>query len=334
MFARGQPDSEVGGLPAEVLPIQIEAAVLLLIVNPRQSFAVVDPQRQADRIGVRGALAAEEHPHHVLALDGDAVHGVERVGQAEARDVVLEREHAGVTVSPAIGSEAGERGLERRRTVDRGARDRVGGGQILLHQHRREREHVGDVVEPVAGVVLRKIVGGPEIDAEQLADGVVVFRAVQPPRRHTARIRRRDPIDARELALEPAGDALPLLLVRLVLFHRRHLAAPEHPDHVFPVVALIDQRVGRLERLKVQAVLRLPLVTVTGVAVLRQERLDGALEAFHARGVEDRNRSRPNWSWSAASRQYASGTHLSRVRNLPPAATPDGLAPARQKGSR
>ena len=42
------------------------------------------------------------------------------------------------------------------------------------------REHVADVVEAVADVVAGKVGGGLEIDADQVADRVVVFGAVEP----------------------------------------------------------------------------------------------------------------------------------------------------------
>ena len=61
MLARGQPDPELAGLPPEVLTIEIETAVLLLIVDGTRDVAVVDPERQADRVGIRRTLTAEEH---------------------------------------------------------------------------------------------------------------------------------------------------------------------------------------------------------------------------------------------------------------------------------
>jgi hypothetical protein len=80
------------------------------------------------------------------------------------------------------------------------ARDALRGGHVFFHQRRRQRQHVGDVVEAIAGVVLREIVGGPQIHAEQIANRVVVFRAVQPARGHAAGIRWGDAIDAGQLA--------------------------------------------------------------------------------------------------------------------------------------
>ena len=51
--------------------------------------------------------------------------------------------------------------------------------QIALGQHRRHRQHVGDVVEAVAGVVGRQEHPGVDLEREQVADGVGVLGPVQ-----------------------------------------------------------------------------------------------------------------------------------------------------------
>ena len=60
--------------------------------------------------------------------------------------------------------------------------------QVLLHQHRRNREHVADIVEAVAQVVGGEVLLRTEIHRQQVADGVGVFRPVEPPRSHVAGI--------------------------------------------------------------------------------------------------------------------------------------------------
>ena len=60
--------------------------------------------------------------------------------------------------------------LRQRTAADGARRDLLGRRQVLLHQRRRDRQDVADVVEAVAEVVGRKIVGGAEIDAEQIAN--------------------------------------------------------------------------------------------------------------------------------------------------------------------
>ncbi len=55
----------------------------------------------------------------------------------------------------------------------------LGGGQIHFQQNGRGREHVADVVEPVADVVGRKLIRRTQVEAEQVANGVVVLGAIE-----------------------------------------------------------------------------------------------------------------------------------------------------------
>ena len=64
--------------------------------------------------------------------------------------------------------------------------DRFGRREVALQQHRREREHVADVIEPVAHVVRREVLRRVEVDPDEVANGVVVLVAVEPPHRHPA----------------------------------------------------------------------------------------------------------------------------------------------------
>ena len=74
----------------------------------------------------------------------------------------------------ALDGGLGERGGENGDSCDF-----LGGGEVLFHQDGREREDVADVVEAVAGVVGGEIGGGLEVDGEEIADGVVVFEAIE-----------------------------------------------------------------------------------------------------------------------------------------------------------
>ena len=105
----------------------------------------------------------------------------------------LEQSHTAVRAGVGLAGEDREPGvvaldantrgrLQPQRFVKHLAR----GPEILLHEQRRERERVGHVVEAVAGVVRRKLVGGAGLDAEDVANGVVVFRAVQAAQRDVA----------------------------------------------------------------------------------------------------------------------------------------------------
>ena len=88
MVAGRQPDLHLDGLPAEVLPVVGERRRALLVVRGRLHLLLVHPERHRDRLRRLRPEAAEHDLHDVLAIDGNAVHGVEGVRQAEPGDVV------------------------------------------------------------------------------------------------------------------------------------------------------------------------------------------------------------------------------------------------------
>ena len=288
-IAGRQPDAELDGLAAEILAIDLERRRVLLIVGPGLHFLVIDPEHDRHRHRRLRPQPAEHDANHVLAIDRDAVDGVERVGDAEAGDVVRRRHAALLDDAAAFGTQPDERRLERRRSEERLSRDPIGGGDVLLHQPRRQRQHVRDVVEAIAGVVLREIVGRLGADTEQVLDGVVVLGAVETPGGDAAGVRNGGALDALELVRQPRRDRLPIVLLGLLLFDRRHFLRPQLGDHVFPVVPLIVERRRAGERLEVQAVLLL-LVAVARDAVLGDERFDEGVEARG--GLRGRRRGR------------------------------------------
>ena len=112
----------------------------------------------------------------------------------------------------------GDRGRRRRAIANREAADLAGGAQVALHQRRRHRLRVGDVVEAVADGVGRQERVDVDVDVEQIADGARVFGAVGALERTRARIRRRGPrarsirdsmLPARSTSAVPSGRLAP-----------------------------------------------------------------------------------------------------------------------------
>ena len=52
----------------------------------------------------------------------------------------------------------------------------LGRGQVFLDQEGRQGQDVADVIEPVADVVRREIVRRLKLDADEVANGIVVLR--------------------------------------------------------------------------------------------------------------------------------------------------------------
>ena len=135
-----------------------------------------------ERIGI-GDLGARLKPakadlEHIVRID---------------REIVLNRETGPrverQVVADALVAHALERIARRavdllvgllRRIADGQPADAARGRQITLDQHGRCRQHGADVVEAVARIVHRQPVAGPDIDGQQVPNGVAVLGAIQP----------------------------------------------------------------------------------------------------------------------------------------------------------
>ena len=140
---------------------------------------------------------------------------------------------------------------EHRRTRDDARRV-----DVFLHQHRRQRQHVADVVEAVPRVVYRELVGGPQRHAEQIANRVVVFGAVEAPRRHASRIGcravRTRGNDAGQVA-NPSRDCRGVGRGQRRHRARRHLARDDLVEHLLPHVDSRTSGSAVEKRLEAQA---------------------------------------------------------------------------------
>src|SRR5262245_66632982 len=88
--------------------------------------------------------------------------------QAQPRGVVFEQWFSGRDNFPEWRAQTRNRRFQRLDSENGRAGDLLGGGQIFLHQHRRERENVTDVVEPVARIILWEIISRTKVDAQQI----------------------------------------------------------------------------------------------------------------------------------------------------------------------
>ena len=146
---------------------------------------------------------------------------------------------------------------------------RVGRFQVLLHQERGDVQRLAAVVEAVRRRVRGQQLLQVDVDAEQVADGVLVLDPVEPAQDRAALCAPGGP----GLRLDPAGERLNVLLRRPRLRLRRHLARLHPLQHREP--ALPVRRVGEVGREPVQAEVALRLLAgVALLAVLGQERAE------------------------------------------------------------
>ena len=220
----------------------------------------VAPLQSLDGVAV-GPL--QRHPDLVLAVHREVVPRCEAAPRAErvqlAHPVVLPQ-HRGRRV-------AGGR-LADRRAADGELRDLAGGEHVALEERGRQRQHVGDVVEPVALVVGRQQLPAVDLQREQIADRVGVLGAVEAVDRLGARVRIR-PRGRVDLVFHPVDEPDVGRVVGPRAPRGRHLAGAELADDLLPGLRPRAD-VHQVERFQGQSRRPQP-VAVAGGAVAVQE---------------------------------------------------------------
>ena len=164
-----------------------------------------------------------------LQLDADLVLAVRREvmsdGRAATRAEWLRFAHA-IALQQGLRHGVGlhrraDRGVPHRKTTDLSGRRHV-----ALEQRRRQRQHVGDVVEAVARIVGRQQRANVDLEREEIPHGVRVLGAVQPmdDRPSGIRVRRAVRVERR---LDPTGDRVIRRPIRPRQPDRRHRAAAQ-----------------------------------------------------------------------------------------------------------
>ena len=106
--------------------------------------------------------------------------------------------------------------LDRRKVLNVGQHDcllesELGGVKVFFDVNGRDIERGADVVETESDVVGRKAVCEVEIKPEQVADGVVIFLAVQPPDHDRWRARLLAALGGQKVIFDPANDPVHVL---------------------------------------------------------------------------------------------------------------------------
>ena len=287
---------QLDGQPARILGPRARRAVERIEQAKRERVAPgIQRHLELDRGGrferaVDGRcfheVAVHPHLHSCRLLAGDAFRGVDaqavRAGlhRAEAHRRRTLRDHAHRAGRADVGFhrpverlgvQTGGPDARRGRSDDRLRENLVRRGEIFLEQHRRHREHVADVVETVARVVRRKIIGGPEIHADEIANRVVVLGAIQAANRDAAGIGV-FAIRFENLEINPRLHQFALGQCGLLFFVRRgHFAIAEIHERLLPELAILEQFRRRFVGIELDAAL-LRAVRVAVVAILLEQR--------------------------------------------------------------
>ena len=104
---------------------------------------------------------------------------------------------------------------------------------IAFEQHRRDSEHIADIVETVCGVVGRQENSRIDFERQQIPDHVRILRPVQSRHQGTARIRIRRG-SAIQFCGQPGNQSIASRIVRTQRALRRHHPRPKLSDNFFP----------------------------------------------------------------------------------------------------
>ncbi len=226
-----EPDPQVPRLDAgPVVRIQREQLDPLSVDRHLQLVAIGEPGRP---VALAGNPAQQIDLDDVVAVLGKGVPDQRPAACAE-------RQPRDSLVLPHLLRHA-ELARRRRgeRPPHRGLADLGGRRQVALHERLVQPEHPGDVVEAVAGIVGREQGSGVDVERQQVADDVRVFRAIQTVKRfRAARVRPRGRC-ALELALQPREQGIMRRRVRARPPRGRH-----HPGAQLAQDVLPERRVG------------------------------------------------------------------------------------------
>jgi hypothetical protein len=208
--------------------------------------------------------------------DADLVLGIER------EDVVRQNAAARAERHPlemtVLRHPAGRR-IRRllradRRVADGDPADSRSGGDVALHQCRRDAECARDVVESRARVVGRQHRRHLDREMQQIANGVGILGAIEPVQSRSTGIRI-GAVGRVEGMLEPGDDFSLLACVRPRRTRRRHESALELANRRFPDFGLVRQRlmaqvVERKSTGKIDTVVTLDAILVDSRPLIRR----------------------------------------------------------------
>ena len=109
----------------------------------------------------------------------------------------------------------------------------VGGGEVFLHENRRHRQEIADIVEAVAHVIGREVVGRVKVNAEEVTNRVVVLRTVEASQGDSSWVGLGSS-KLLQLSVQPRRDRFYLGCRRLPAPRRRHLVSPDIGDDLTP----------------------------------------------------------------------------------------------------
>ncbi len=232
---------------------------LALAVDRHVDLLAGSRAAEQEAVGVAVQLDAQD----VVAVGGEGVGDRNAAARAERRAVDAAQLRRG------LGDAVMRFGRLRVGIADREHGHLAGGAQVAVHQRRRQRLRVGDVVEAGADRVGRQQTVDVDVEREQILHRARVLDAIQSLKRTPSGIghRCRGLVDTR---LERRGERDQGVGVGTARAGRRHHPRAQLADHLLGDVAVL-RRGGGVEGRQRQAA-RLAALAVTPRAVLAHQR--------------------------------------------------------------
>ena len=202
----------------------------------RRDHLAVHPQRKSDVIAWIRAPAGESRLYGVVAIPQHAMGRLYCIRRdsfggtacAGERDVFL------IVIVVRIGIQDGPR--RQFYETEGSGRDSLGRRHVALGQERRDAENIADVVEAIARIIDRKFFGRLEVDAEEVAYGVLVFDTIEVAGGDTAWIDRCQTVSFINSFADPVDHGSQTFGFRDS--GRRHLPRGDATDNLVPLFAL------------------------------------------------------------------------------------------------
>ena len=142
--------------------VEVEQRGALAVDRHLDLFLDVHRRHRGAAVDAAERLVVQRHLDDVVAVGREGVHDGDAAARAHRRAVDVAH------LRPGAADLVGDRGGAGVAVADREAADRARRAQVAFHQRRRERLHVGDVVEAAADRVGRQERVDVDVDAEQI----------------------------------------------------------------------------------------------------------------------------------------------------------------------
>ena len=113
--------------------------------------------------------------------------------------------------------------------------------EIFLHQQRRYREQVADVVESIADLIGGKSIGQVELDTDKIMDRIVVLDLVEPPHGDPAGIVPLALVEPEDCRVNPGDDLGDLIFCGPPASLRRHLGRLDILGYSLPYLLVLNR---------------------------------------------------------------------------------------------